>query len=73
MFNTLRNNVVQRMGQSLNRDIVEEIKLINAKLTSGELLAAEVERQLQIKKELNKERIKALGMYIIQGGKALQK
>lgn len=63
------NAVVQELGQELNRSIVEEVKVINARLTSGELTEAQIKGQLQTKKLLNQERIAALGLYLIPGGK----
>lgn len=51
------NKEVTKMGQELNRDIVEQLKNLDPS-------------QFDIRKELNKERIKALGMFFIQGGKA---
>lgn len=69
MMNTIKNMMTTKLGQELNRDIVEEVKLINARLTSGELTDKQVTRQLEVKKELNKQRISALNLKLIQGGK----
>jgi len=53
---------VKKMGQELNRDIVEQLKEVKNDYTE--------ESYKDIRKKLNKERIKALGFTLIQGGKA---
>lgn len=60
---------IHTMGQELNRDIVEEVKVINDRLQSGKLTDEQVKRQMEVKKELNKQRIVALGLKLIPGGK----
>lgn len=61
--------MIRQMSLELAAEIAEEVKVINARLESGELTAKQIKGQIEIKKELNKERIKALGLYLIQGGK----
>lgn len=63
------NEAITQMSQELARDITEEVKLINARLVSGTLTEQQIMGQVKAKKELNKERIKALGMVLIKGGK----
>jgi hypothetical protein len=48
---------VTKMGQQLAADIVKEVKRLNP-------------TQNEARKELNKQRINALGLKVIQGGKA---
>lgn len=49
--------VVKKMGFELAADIVKEVKELKPD-------------QKELRKQLNKERIKALGLTLIQGGKA---
>lgn len=63
------NNRLMEMAQDLNRDIVKEVKAINARLTSGTLTEAQIKGQMEAKRELNKQRISALGLFLIPGGK----
>lgn len=51
-----KNVALQKMGRDLASDIVKEVKQLN-------------ETQGDVRKELNKARIKALGLKLIQGGK----
>lgn len=55
-----KSNSALEMGRELNREIIEELKQIEEE-------NPEVARDL--KKELNKDRIKALGLTLIRGGK----
>lgn len=48
---------VKKMGLELAADIVKEVKTLKPD-------------QKELRKQLNKERIKALGLTLIQGGKA---
>lgn len=52
--NVLINNKLNSIGQELNRDIIEEIEKLNP-------------NDVKTRKELNKDRIKALGLKLIQG------
>lgn len=54
--NSELNKSLNKLGQELNRDIVEQVKTLDAS-------------QSELRKELNKERIKALNLKLIQGGK----
>lgn len=49
--------VINAMGRELAADIVKEVKALKPD-------------QKELRKQLNKERIKALGLTLIQGGKA---
>lgn len=49
--------VINTMGRELAADIVKEVKTLKPD-------------QKELRKQLNKERIKALGLTLIQGGKA---
>jgi hypothetical protein len=62
-------NSIRTMSLELAREISDEVKRINERLQSGELSQAQIKGQLEAKRELNKERIKALGLTLIQGGK----
>lgn len=48
---------IQKLGRELAADIVKEVKELKPD-------------QVELKKKLNKERIKALGFKLIQGGKS---
>ena len=48
---------VELMGQELAREICEEVKTLEPS-------------QFELRKELNKQRIQALGLVLIQGGKS---
>lgn len=60
---------VREMSLELNRHIVEEIKAIKLKLAELDPNSQESYKLNQERKMLNQERIEALGMYLIQGGK----
>ncbi len=62
-------NTLRQMSLELAREISDEVKRINERLQSGELSQSQIKGQLEAKRELNKERIKALGLTLIQGGK----
>lgn len=56
-------------AQKLNQVILKEVKKLQTKLTLVETNSKEADSIKQSCKELNKERIKALGLVLIQGGK----
>lgn len=62
-------NTIQQMSRELAAEISEEVKRINERLQSGELSQSQIKGQLEAKRELNQERIKALGFTLIKGGK----
>lgn len=57
-----KQSITLELGRELNRDIIEDLKLRQEYYPENAFK--------EFKKEMNKERIKALGMYIIQGGKS---
>lgn len=64
------NDIIKQLSRELASDISKEVKLINKRLESGELSRSQIKGQLEAKRELNRQRIKTLGLYLIQGGKA---
>lgn len=62
-------NILRKLDLELARDITEEVKAINGRLQSGTLTETQIKRQLEVKHELNKQRIKRLGLKLIQGEK----
>jgi hypothetical protein len=51
-----KTKTLNKLGQELNRDIVEQVKTLPV--------------DSELRKELNKQRISALNLKLIQGGKA---
>lgn len=62
-------NVLLNLSRELAAEITEEVKIINLNLTSGDLSQSQIKGQLAYKKLLNADRIKALGLFLIEGGK----
>lgn len=62
-------NAILKMSQELAAEITEEVKHITARLQSENLSQFDIAELARVKKELNKERIKALGLFLIEGGK----
>ena len=60
---------VDEMSLELNRDIVEAVKDIKLKLAQLDVRSPEALALNQERKLLNQERIKALKLELIQGGK----
>lgn len=60
---------IKQMSQELARDLSEEVKAIKVKLETEKLTSYNKEYLVSLKKELNQQRIKALGFTLIQGGK----
>jgi hypothetical protein len=60
---------VKEMSQELARDLSEEVKAIKVKLETEKLSQSLRDYLTESRKELNKQRIKALGFTLIQGGK----
>lgn len=61
MIKNAKNRTIKaecdKLGRELAADIVKEVKTLNPS-------------QIEYRRELNKDRIKALGLILIQGGKS---